>query len=140
MLYTDSAQLKIVLKANRMLLFNKNVSEPFTVLPKGVFVTFFDENEKISATLKADYAVRYDVTHRMEAKYGVQVVNKNGEKLETEKLIWDENSQRIYTDAAVKITTDKEVIMGRGMESNQDFSKYELKQVTGTIQLKNDEL
>ena len=140
MLYTDSAQLKIVLKANRMLLFNKNVSEPFTVLPKGVFVTFFDENEKISATLKADYAVRYDVTHRMEAKYGVQVVNKNGEKLETEKLIWDENSQRIYTDAAVKITTDKEVIMGRGMESNQDFSKYELKQVTGTIQLKYDEL
>ena len=140
MLYTDSAQLKIVLKANRMLLFNKNVSEPFTVLPKGVFVTFFDEDEKISATLKADYAVRYDITRRMEAKYGVEVVNKNGEKLETEKLIWDENSQRIYTDAAVKITTDKEIIMGRGMESNQDFSKYELKQVTGTIQLKNDEL
>jgi hypothetical protein len=70
----------------------------------------------------------------------VEVINKNGEKLETEKLIWDENSQRIYTDAAVKITTDKEIIMGRGMESNQDFSKYELKQVTGTIQLKNDEL
>ncbi len=140
LLYTDSAQLKIVLKANRMLIFNKNVSEPFTLLPKGVFVTFFDENEKVSARLKANYAVRYDLTRRMEAKYGVEVINKNGEKLETEKLIWDENSQRIYTDAAVKITTDKEIIMGRGMESNQDFSKYELKQVTGTIQLKNDEL
>lgn len=140
LLYTDSAQLKIVLKANRMLIFNKNVSEPFTLLPKGVFVTFFDEDEKVSARLKANYAVRYDLTRRMEAKYGVEVINKNGEKLETEKLIWDENSQRIYTDAAVKITTDKEIIMGRGMESNQDFSKYELKQVTGTIQLKNDEL
>lgn len=140
MLYTDSAQLKIVLKANRMLIFNKNVSEPFTVLPKGVYVTFFDADEKISATMKADYAVRYDVTRRMEAKYGVEVLNKSGAKLETEKLIWDENSQRIYTDADVKITTDKEIIMGRGMESNQDFSKYELKKVTGTIQLKSDEL
>jgi LPS export ABC transporter protein LptC len=140
MLYTDSAQLKIVLKANRMLLFNKNVTEPFTLLPKGVYVTFYDENEKISATLKADYAIRYDVSHIMEVKYGVKVVNRNGQTLETEKLTWNENTKRIYTDALVKITTDKEIIMGKGMESNQDFSKYELKQVTGTIQLKNDEL
>ena len=79
LLYTDSAQLKIVLKANRMLIFNKNVSEPFTLLPKGVFVTFFDEDEKVSARLKANYAVRYDLTRRMEAKYGVEVINKNGE-------------------------------------------------------------
>jgi LPS export ABC transporter protein LptC len=140
MLYTDSAQLKIVLKANRMLLFNKNVTEPFTLLPKGVYVTFYDENEKISATLKADYAIRYDVSHIMEVKYGVKVVNRNGQTLETEKLTWNENTKRIYTNALVKITTDKEIIMGKGMESNQDFSKYELKQVTGTIQLKNDEL
>ena len=139
MLYTDSAQLKIMLKANRMLLFNKNVSEPFTVVPKGVFVTFFDEDEKVSATLKANYGVRYDLTKRMEAKYAVEVVNKDGVKLETEKLIWDERTQKIYTDAFVKITTDKEIIMGKGMVSNQDFTKYELKQVTGIIQLKNDE-
>lgn len=139
MLYTDSAQLKIMLKANRMLLFNKNVSEPFTVLPKGVFVTFFDEDEKVSATLRANYGVRYDLTKRMEAKYAVEVVNKDGVKLETEKLIWDERTQKIHTDAFVKITTDKEIIMGKGMVSNQDFTKYELKQVTGIIQLKNDE-
>jgi len=140
MLYTDSAQLKIMLKANRMLLFNKNVSEPMTVLPKGLFVTFFDQDEKISATLKADYGVRFDESKRMDVKYAVEVVNVNGQKLETEKLTWDENTRRIYTDAAVKITTEKEIIMGKGMESNQDFTKYELKQVTGTIQLKEDEL
>jgi LPS export ABC transporter protein LptC len=140
MLYTDSAQLKIMLKANRMLLFNQNVSEPFTVLPKGVFVTFFDQDENVSATLKANYGVRYDLTRRMEAKYAVEVINKDGVKLETEKLIWDENTRKIYTDEFVKITTDKEIIMGTGMVSNQDFTKYELKKVTGTIQLKNDEL
>src|SRR4051812_31522686 len=56
LIYTDSAQLKIVLKANRMIQFDKNVSEPFTILSKGVNVTFFDEYEKISSTLKANYA------------------------------------------------------------------------------------
>ena len=140
MLYTDSAQLKIMIKANRMLLFNKNVSEPFTVLPKGVFVTFFNDEEKVSATLKANYGVRYDLSKRMEVKYAVEVVNKDGVKLETEKLIWNELTKKIYTDAFVKITTAKEIIMGKGMVSNQDFSKYELKEVTGIIQIKNDEL
>jgi LPS export ABC transporter protein LptC len=139
MIYTDSSQLKVMLKANRMLLFDKNVSEPFTVLPKGVFVTFFDEDEKISSTLKADYGVHYELSQRMEARYGVEVVNVKGEKLETERLVWDEKSKRIYTDAFVKITTATEVIRGKGMESNQDFTKYEIKQVTGTLQLKNDD-
>lgn len=139
MLYTDSSQLKIMLKANRSLEFKDNVSEPMTVLPKGVFITFFDDQENVSATLKADYGVRYIYSKRMEVKYGVEVVNKKGVKLETEKLIWNENTQKISTDAFVKITTDKEIIMGEGMESNQDFSKYELKKVTGIIQLKDDE-
>ncbi len=140
MIYTDSAQLKVIMKATRMLLFSKNVKEPLTILPKGLFVTFFDEDEKISATLKANYGLRYDLTKRMEAKYAVEVINRNGEKLETEKLIWDENTKKIYTDAFVKITTAKEIIMGNGMESNQDFTKYEIKKVTGLIQLKNDEI
>src|SRR5690606_4116423 len=120
-----------------MLMFDKNVTEPFTVMPKGVFVTFFDEDEKVSATLRANYGVRYDVSKRMEARYAVEVVNKEGTKLETEKLIWNENTQRIYTDAPVKITTATEVITGHGMESNQDFTQYELKKVTGTFRLNN---
>ncbi|MGZ3921072.1 MAG: LPS export ABC transporter periplasmic protein LptC [Bacteroidia bacterium] len=139
LLYTDSAMLKIVLKANRMLMFDRDVSEPFTVMPKGFFVTMFDENEKISATLKGKFGVRFDQTKRMEARYKVEVVNTKGEKLETERLVWDENTKRIYTDAFVKITTGKEVIMGKGLESNQDFSKYEIKEITGTIHLHNDE-
>ncbi len=140
LLFTDSAQLKIVLKANRMLIFTKNVTEPFTILPKGVFVTFFDSEEKISSTLKAEYGVRYDQSKKMEARYKVEVVNKNGQKLETEKLTWDENNKTIYTDAFVKITTADQIIMGKGLKSNQDFTKYNIQEVTGTIKLKNNEL
>ena len=126
LLYTDSSQLKIILKANRMLVFNKNVPEPYTILSKGLFVTFFDNEEKISTTLKANYGVRFDATRTMEARYAVEVINKEGKKMETEKLIWDEANKRIYTDAFVKITTDKEIITGIGLESNQDFTKYHL--------------
>lgn len=139
LLYSDSTHLKVVLKANRMLIYNKNVQEPYTLLPKGLFVTFFDDQEKVSATLKANYGIRYDVKKQMEAKYAVELINKDGTKLETEKLIWNEVTQRIYTDAFVKITNRKEIIMGTGMESNQDFTKYEIKHVTGQIQINTDE-
>ena len=139
LLYSDSTQLKVVLKANRMLIFNKNVTEPYTLLPKGLFVTFFDDQEKVSATLKANYGIRYDIKKQMEAKYAVELINKDGTKLETEKLIWNEVTQRIYTDAFVKITNRKEIIMGTGMESNQDFTKYEIKHVTGQILINTDE-
>ena len=140
MLYTDSAQLVLMVKANRMLLYDRNVTEPFTVLPKGVFVTFFDQDEKVSATMRANYGVRYEQSGKMQARHEVVVVNKRGEKLETEKLTWDQKSQRIYTDAFVKITTDKQVIMGTGMESNEDFSKYQIKKVTGILQLNENDL
>ncbi|MBK7818132.1 MAG: LPS export ABC transporter periplasmic protein LptC [Bacteroidia bacterium] len=140
MIYTDSAQLKVVIKANRLIQFDKNVSEPFTILSNGVNVTFFDEEEKVSSTLKANYAIRYELSKRMEAKYAVEVVNNKGEKLETEKLTWDEGTKRIYTKEFVKITTPTQIITGMGLESNEDFSKYSIKKVTAVIQLQSDEL
>ncbi len=139
LLYSDSSHLKVVLKANRMLIFNKNIKEPYTLLPKGLFVTFFDDQEKVSATLRANYGIRYDLKKQMEAKYAVELINKDGTKLETEKLIWNEVTQKIYTDAFVKITNRKEIIMGTGMESNQDFTKYEIKHITGQILINTDE-
>jgi LPS export ABC transporter protein LptC len=140
LLYTDSASLKVMIKANRMLVYEKNVSEPFTVLNKGLFITFFDEEEKISSTLRAKFGVRFTLSKRMEARYSVEVVNKKGEKLETERLVWDEGNNRIYTDAFVKVTTEKVIISGTGFESNQDFTRWKIKNITGTIQRNKDEL
>ena len=67
------------------------------------------------------------------------VVNKKGETLNTEHLIWEEKTEKIHTDEFVKITTEDEVIFGHGFESNQDFSKYRIKKIKGTIDLKDAE-
>lgn len=140
MIYTDSAELKMVLKAGKMLTYDRNVREPFTILPDGVLVTFFNQQGKPETTLKANYGIHYPARKRMEVKYNVEVVNKDGEKLNTEHLVWDETQQKIFSDAFVKITTAKEIIMGKGLESNQDFTNYQIKEVTGTIQLDNNDL
>jgi LPS export ABC transporter protein LptC len=140
MLYSDSTILKMKLQTPQMQKYEKDVKEPITIMPKGLFVTFYDNKGKESTTLKADYGVRYEISKRMEVKYNVEVVNVNGEKLNTEHLIWDEQKKKITSDAFVKITTAKEIIMGKGLEANQDFTQYEIKEVTGTIRVEDNKL
>lgn len=140
MLYSDSTILKIKLTTPQMQKYEKDVKEPITIMPKGLFVIFYDEKGKETTTLKSDYGVRYETSKRMEVKYNVEVVNINGEKLNTEHLIWDENKKKITTNAFVKITTAKEIIMGKGLEANQDFTQYEIKEITGTIRIDDNQL
>ncbi len=140
MLYTDSAALKIRLEAPQMLTYDKGLKEPMTIMPKGFFVVFFNEKGKESTTLKANYGVHYETSRRMEARYNVEVVNATGEKLNTEHLVWDENTKQITSDAFVKITTAKEIIMGKGLKSNQDFTQYEILEITGTIRVEDNQL
>jgi hypothetical protein len=75
----------------------------------------------------------------MEAKKDVVVVNEKGEKLMTEYLVWDEKTGKIFSNEFVKIITADEIIMGNGFESNQDFSRYKIFDIKGTIKLKKDE-
>lgn len=140
MLYSDSTVLKIKLQTPQMQKYEKGVKEPVTIMPKGLFVIFYDDKGKEATTLKADYGVRYEKTKRMEVKYNVEVVNVNGEKLNTEHLIWDEKKKKIISDAFVKITTAKEIIMGKGLEANQDFTQYEIKEITGSIRIDDSNL
>jgi hypothetical protein len=37
----------------------------------------------------------------------------------------------------VKITTEDQILMGNGLESDETFSEYEIKNLTGTILLKD---
>ncbi|MBI3519994.1 MAG: LPS export ABC transporter periplasmic protein LptC [Bacteroidetes bacterium] len=140
MLYSDSTVLKIKLQTPQMQKYTKGVKEAVTIMPKGVFVIFYDEKGKEATTLKADYGVRYEASKRMEVKYNVEVINVNGEKLNTEHLVWDEKRKKIISDAFVKITTAKEIIMGKGLESNQDFTQYEIKEITGSIRIDDKQL
>ena len=140
MLYSDSTILKMKLQTPQMQQYEKDVKEPVTIMPKGLFVIFYDDKGKESTTLKADYGVLYKTNNRMEVKYNVEVVNVNGEKLNTEHLIWNEQKKKIYSDDFVKITTAKEIIMGKGLEANQDFTQYEIKEVTGTIRVEDNQL
>jgi LPS export ABC transporter protein LptC len=136
-LYSDSARVK--LKMTAPVLNRYHGERPYTELPKGVRVEFYDDTLKIISVLTAGYAIRYDTESMMEAKTNVVVINQKGEKLNTEHLIWNERAAKIYSEAAVKITTPDKVILGDGFEANQDFTNYRIFKIKGTININKDE-
>ena len=133
-LYSDSAKIKLKLSAP--VLNHYSGENPYVEFPNGVDALLYGSNGKVETHLKANYAIRYEKSNMMEAKNNVVVVNSKGEQLNSEQLFWDEKKALIYSDVFVKITTKDEIIMGEGLESNQDFSKYTFKKIKGTIQIK----
>lgn len=133
MLVSDSARQKIHMVSPLAQEFAG--PEQKTIFPEGVFVEFFDDSAKVNSSIRSQYAERRPKEQLMIAKQKVVVVNIKGEKLETEKLIWDERTHRIYTDAFVKITTADQVIWGDGLEADAAFTEYEIKNITGTLML-----
>jgi len=135
--YSDSAKMKVKLIAPLLERFVKDTS--YVIFRQGVHVFFYDDKEKVKTELTAKYGIRYEGVGRMEAKNDVVLVNEKGEKLNTEHLTWDEQKKLIYTDAFVKITTLDKIIYGDGLESNQDFSRYKIKNIKGELGIKEED-
>ena len=135
--YSENAELKV--KAFAPVIHRYMGEIPYSEMPKGVEVTFYDSIDHESSKLTANYAIDKQTEFLMEAKYDVVIVNSEGQRLNTEHLIWDRKNQRIYSNVFTTITTDDEVIMGDGFESNERFTKYKILKPKGTISQEDEE-
>ena len=135
-IYSDSGMVKMKLTGPELDRYSGE--KPYIIFPKGVKVLFYNDSLKVNSQLDANYGIRYEAEAKMEAKGNVVVVNIKGEKLNTEHLFWDEAQDRIYTNEFVKVTTGDEAIYGDGLESNRDFTKWRIKNVKGTINIKDE--
>lgn len=64
----------------------------------------------------------------------VVVVTDDSTRLETEYLWWDSNTDRIKTDAFVRITRGEDIITGWGLDADNRLKDFKiLSQVSGSI-------
>lgn len=136
-IYSDSANVKVKVKAKMMQRYQGE--DPYTEMPQGVHVEFFDDQDKPSTLMTASRAVKHEKSQMMEAFGNVEVVNAKNEKLNTEYLVWNESTKKISSNEFVKITTNDKIIFGNGFESNQDFTNYRIFKITGTININRNE-
>lgn len=132
-IYSDSSKVRVLLSAAIMNRFNHE--KKYVEIGDGLKVQFFDESGKKESELLSDYAIIDEENDVMQAQKNVVVRNVNGDILESETLNWSQEKQEIFTDDFIKITTANEVIFGQGLVSNQNFTKYTIKKIKGTISI-----
>ena len=135
--YTDSGNLKATIFAPQLIGYRKDGNE-IIKMPKGVKGDFYNEQGEKESSLTAEKGISYQTQKITEVMQNVVVVNKKGERLNTEKLVWDQKKQMIYTDKFVKITTPTEILTGDGMQSSQDFTNWVIMKPRGRIAIQPD--
>ena len=107
--------------------------DPHTYLTNGVELDFFDTAGILSSKLTARRGQILQKKKQMEVEEQVVFTNAKGEKLETEQLTWDQDSDRVFTDRPVKVTRANDIIYGQGLDASQDFSRYTIRHITGSL-------
>lgn len=133
-LYSDSAIVRV--RVQGPVLYNRlDRDDPRQEFPQGVKIDFLLADLSVRSTLTAKTAIRRQEKGEIVARDSVVMTTIEQERLETEELIWDEKTGKVFTEKFVKVTKPGEIIYGYGLEANQDFSYWKIKVPKGRIKI-----
>lgn len=139
-LYSDNGNVKMKLYA-REFVKNDAAKPPYTDMRKGLKVEFYGaDSMKVESTLTARYARYYEKQGNILIRDSIVIVNKKGEQLNTEELVWNQSAKKLFTEKFVKITTPTQVMYGDGLEANEDFTWYRILNPKGIVAVDKKEI
>ncbi|WP_332912714.1 LPS export ABC transporter periplasmic protein LptC [Algoriphagus boritolerans] len=126
MVQSDSAIVRSEITAAKQLEFLDGNIE----FPEGIEIKFYTKEGQLETTMRADrgYFIQSENLYRGEGDVQIQNLLKD-QKLQTEEIFWDQPRKKIYTDKFVTIQERQTLFNGTGMEADDSFSEYTLKQV-----------
>ncbi|MFN7115366.1 MAG: LPS export ABC transporter periplasmic protein LptC [Saprospiraceae bacterium] len=130
-IYSDSAKVRVKIMGPT-LLSHVNSREPKQEFPNGVRVDFYGPDQQITSTLTGKYGIRYEAEGKVVVRDSVVWQSVEGERLETEELLWDERQKRVYNHRFVVLRKKDEILMGHGFEATQDFKNSRIIAASGT--------
>ena len=97
-------------------------------------VNIFDSSKHITTEITGDSGIISDNEHTIKIYGNVELVTENGTTLETDYLWWDYRTDRIKSDAFVKVTRGDDVVTGWGLDADKRLNSIKiLDRVSGTI-------
>jgi len=129
--YTDSGRLKSNLLSKKMRDFS-NREFGFFEFPEGVNFTIYDDDGNKSNVI-ADHAIIYDETDLIDLQGNVVLTTHKRDTLFAEQLFYDQVREWMFTNQPVKFRTEDRIINGVGFDSNKDFTKAQVLEITGVI-------
>lgn len=136
-IYKDSGVVTSKLITPLLHDYSNRKEHPYNEFPKGIKIINFSNKGKDSVTITGNYALSYSKTQVSEIIGNVIVLNHTERsKLETEQLLWDQNTNYFITEKAFTLTTQKDTVYGIGFECKEDLSKHLAKKTTGKLETK----
>ena len=130
--YTDSGRITAVLISPKMREY-ASVDFPFTEFPKGINVTLYDKNGKMTF-IKSDYATSFKQTNIIDLKGNVKINSQDGQTLETDQLYFDQKNEWFFTEKSFKFTDPKGVSNGKGIDFSKDFKVINSQSIAGEVE------
>lgn len=135
---SDSGIVRYIMVTKEFQEFS-NDEEPLTLFPKGFVFKRLNKSKKPESSISCNYATYFKNTGLWELKDSVVAYNLDGDKFETELLFWDRDKEKVYTEEFVTITRGDEVMQGYGMDAKQDFTKYQIRNISSVFYVEVDE-
>ncbi|MBS1523493.1 MAG: LPS export ABC transporter periplasmic protein LptC [Bacteroidetes bacterium] len=138
-IYSDSAKVKAHMTAPVMI--NYKVKNPYTEMPKGVKVIFYDNDLQPKSTITANQGVYREKEKVIELHKNVVGTNAKGDTFSSEELIWDQNSKQIHSSQAVHVKlADGSITDGTSFVSDENFNHWTMQQGTGIIHVNSQDI
>jgi len=133
-IYSDSGRVEMKVIAP-VLHKHLDRNNPKRTFPKGLEVYFIGKDQQTESYLTGKQAVEFENTHQTIIRDSVVLVSKNGDRLETDHLVWDQKTGKIYTEQLVHMTTLDKEIWGYGFEADREFKNWSIKAVKGELKV-----
>ena len=138
-LYSENGNTKARIFAKEFIR-NDFAKPPFTDMRNGLKIEFFDDSLNIESTLTAKYARFYEKAGNVLIRDSIIVHTKKNETIKTEELVWNQNIKKIYTEKPVEIVTPTQTMYGDALDAEEDFSRYQIKNLRGTLKVDKSEM
>ena len=136
-LISDSGRISYRVEAEEWLIFDRR-KPPFWAFEKGVYLEKFDDSLRVEATIVCDTAYYYSEEKLWKLIGNVDIRNPKNERFFTDIMYWDQEKEEIYSDAYIKIEQEDQTTEGVGFSSNQNMTRWEIKNTKGIYALKEE--
>ena len=132
MLISENGVIRYHVIAEEWKIFDK-MNPPFYSMEQGVMLEILDSVMEVESKLVADtafYMMNEEIWH---LRHNVHAENVKKEEFDTNELFVDNRNNRMYSDSLIHIKQEKQIITGRGFESNSNLTEYTIRKTEGVF-------
>lgn len=134
---SDSGRISYRIDAEEWLVFDRR-QPPYWAFEKGVYLEKYDYEMNVEATIKCDTAYYYSEQKLWKLIGNVDIRNPKNERFYTDLMYWNQEEEKIYSDAYIKIEQEEQTTEGIGFSSNQNMTQWEIKNTKGIYTIKEE--